>query len=72
MVLKLARAGMGWSQVDLAKVARLSPRTLRGIENGEVDPRCSTFEKLRNVLKHHHVAIWKDDNGRLGVVVGRS
>jgi len=37
-------------QVDLADIAGISPRTLRGIENGTANPELETLMKICQVL----------------------
>lgn len=70
-VLRLARAGLKWSQADFAKVAKLSIRTVQMIEAGDLDPRASTLRKLASVLHHHGVDLWRDETGAIGVACAK-
>lgn len=48
---KAARALLAITQVDLARAAGLSPRTVKGFESGELIPKPSTLELLAGALE---------------------
>lgn len=70
-VLRLARAGLKWSQADFAKTAKLSIRTIQMIEADDLDPRASSLRKVADVLHHHGVSVWRDDTGAICVTIAQ-
>ena len=63
--IRAGRALLGWSQQELADRAVLSRNAVAKIERGEVDPRTSTLQAVRQVLEKGGV-IFVAASGRLG------
>ncbi len=47
---RAARALLGWSQAKLAQKAGISLNAVTRLEQGKVDPRMSTVQKVRTAL----------------------
>jgi predicted transcriptional regulator len=48
---RAARAWLGWSQVELAKRANVSLRTIQSFEKGETTPFPNNINAIRRVLE---------------------
>ena len=48
--VRMARAGLGWTQDDLASRARVSARTIKYVEADRRNPRSETQAKISDAL----------------------
>ena len=64
--IRAARALLGWSRMDLARVAGLSPSTIKSLEMGQHDVKASTLMKLSRAFECHGVRFIRD-HGLVGV-----
>ncbi len=63
--IRAARALLGWDAADLAEKAGLTRATLSNIENGLVQARVGTLEKLARVLQDNGVEFMQNQGIRL-------
>ena len=66
--VKMARAALGWTSIELAANAKVSPTTVLKFENGE-DVRSSTLQKLETVLRQAGITFLKTNSAGQGVRV---
>jgi predicted transcriptional regulator len=50
---RAARAFLGWSRADMAKVTGISPETIQNFETGVFQARQSTIEKVIWAFEEH-------------------
>jgi transcriptional regulator with XRE-family HTH domain len=53
--VRAARALLGWSRTDLAKVSGVSASTIKQVEAGRTDPKASTLRKLAQTFDAHSI-----------------
>jgi transcriptional regulator with XRE-family HTH domain len=58
--IRAARALLGWSRMDLARVTGLSPSTIKSLEKGQRDVKASTLMKLSRAFECHGVRFIRD------------
>ena len=56
-----SRAWLGWSQKKLAEKMNLCTTVIARIEQGEGNPRYTTYQKLMSVFEENGIKIIKDD-----------
>jgi ribosome-binding protein aMBF1 (putative translation factor) len=61
--LRASRAWLGWSQVELAKRANISERTVQTFESGERMPHANSVAALRRAIEGAGVRLLFDDAG---------
>ncbi len=49
--IRMARAGLGWKQADLAEKASVHARTVKMVENGRVAPLRATISGIARALE---------------------
>ena len=67
--VRAARAILGWSQALLAKRAGITQRAVHQIEQGAVDPRRSTTDRLEYVFSAFGIECEAMDDGGFKLVV---
>jgi DNA-binding XRE family transcriptional regulator len=60
--IRAARALLGWKQSDLAKAAGISEITLKRLETGKSDVRCSTLNATRRALDEAGITFLREDD----------
>lgn len=61
-IIKKIREAKGLSQKEVALSLGMTPSQYSKIENGKVDPQCSSIEKIANALGVSLVDIFTEDN----------
>jgi transcriptional regulator with XRE-family HTH domain len=64
---RAARGLLGWSQQDLAKVARVGVVTVHQLENGLSQPRRATLEVIRRAFESAGIEFIDENGGGPGV-----
>jgi transcriptional regulator with XRE-family HTH domain len=62
-----ARAMLGLTQAELAKLAGMSTTGLNNIENGSTDPKASTLRAIKAALEAAGVEFIPENGGGAGV-----
>ena len=63
--LKVCRAVLGISQMDIAVFADVSPQAVKRIENNKTNPRIATVRRIRETINFLGVEMHVDENGLL-------
>ena len=56
-----SRAWLGWSQKELAEKMNLCTTVIARIEQGNGNPRYTTFQKLMSIFEENGIKILRDD-----------
>ena len=67
--VRMARAALGWSQHDLARMLGMTQRSIHRIEQGHCAPRRVTVLAIENLLHDAGLAIEFDRDGGVAIAV---
>jgi len=68
---RAARAWLGWSQLELARLANVSLRTIAAFERGEQNPRSNNLIAIRRAIEAGGIRLLFDKNGAAAGVLRR-
>ncbi|MGE0565791.1 MAG: helix-turn-helix transcriptional regulator [Pseudolabrys sp.] len=67
--VRMARAALGWSQHDLARMLGMTQRSIHRIEQGHCEPRRVTVLAIENLLRDAGLSIEFDRDGGVAIAV---
>ena len=68
---RAARAWLGWSQLDMAKRANVSLRTIQAFERGESSPLATNIAAMRRVVEEAGIELIFDRTGMAAGILRR-
>lgn len=68
----MARAALGWSQVELGRLLGMTQRSVHRIEQGDCEPRRTTLLAIESLLRHAGLQVEFRSDGSLCIVVPAS
>ncbi len=72
MTVRMARAALGWSQLELGRHLGMTQRSVHRIEQGHVQPRRTTLLAIEGLLRRAGLEIRHHDDGGFCVEVPAS
>ena len=70
--LRMARAALGWSQVELGRLLGMTQRSVHRIKQGDCEPRRTTLLAIESLLRHAGLHVELRSDGSLCIVVPAS